>query len=249
VALDISLTILTKNSERYLHECLENLREFDEVIMIDNGSTDSSLEVASHFANVKTFKSDFIGFGPLKNLAAGYAKHDWILNIDSDEILTGELCDEIRNLRLERNCIYSFPRQNFYNKRLIKCCGWHPDRVIRIYNRQTTGFSEQLVHESLIRTSKTRVVHLKHAIKHYSFDNASELIEKMQRYCELFAKENKGKKKSGPIRAILHATFSFLKNYIFQRGFLYGYEGFLISISNANGVFYKYIMLYEETIK
>jgi glycosyltransferase involved in cell wall biosynthesis len=249
VALDISLTILTKNSGRYLHECLEALREFDEVIIMDNGSTDNSLEVASRFANVKIFKSDFIGFGPLKNLAASYAKHDWILNIDSDEILTRELCDEISNLKFERNSIYSFPRQNFYNKRLIKCCGWHPDRVIRIYNRQTTVFSDNLVHESLILTNQTKVFHLKHAIKHYSFDNASELLQKMQRYCELYAKENKGKKKGSPTRAFLHAIYSFFKDYVFQRGFLYGYEGFLISVSNANGVFYKYIMLYEETIK
>jgi len=249
VAFHISVTILTKNSERYLYECLENLREFDEVIIMDNGSTDSSLDIASHFANVSIFRSEFIGFGPLKNLAASYARNDWILNIDSDEILTRELRDEIRKLKLERNSIYSFPRQNYYHKRLIKCCGWHPDRVIRIYNRQASGFSEKLVHESLIRTSGIRVIHLKHPIKHYSFDNASELLQKMQRYCELFAKENKGKRKSSPIKAFLHAAFSFFKNYILQFGFLYGYEGFLISVSNANGVFYKYIMLYEETLK
>ena len=157
MAFDISVTILTKNSERYLFECLENLKEFDEVIIVDNGSTDSSLEIASHFANAKIFKSDFIGFGPLKNLAASHAQHDWILNIDSDEILSGELSEEITNLKLERNCIYSFPRKNFYNKKLIKCCGWHPDRVIRIYNRRTTGYSEQLVHESLTRTNNIRV--------------------------------------------------------------------------------------------
>lgn len=249
MALDISVTILTKNSERCLHECLENLREFDEVIIMDNGSTDGSLETASRFVNVRVFKSDFIGFGPLKNLAAGYARHDWILNIDSDEVLTGALRDEINNLNREPNAIYSFPRLNYYNKKLVKCCGWHPDRVARIYNKRVTGFSEQLVHESLIRTSDIRTIHLKHPIKHYSFENASDLLQKMQRYCELFAKEHKGRKRSSPMKAFWHAAFSFVQNYFLQRGFLYGYAGFLISVSNANGVFYKYIMLYEETRK
>ncbi len=249
MAIDISVTILTKNSARYLYDCLHSLREFAEIIILDNGSTDNSLEIANQFANVRIFRADFIGFGPLKNLAAGYARHDWILNIDSDEIVTRELFDEIRSLAPDIKTLYAIPRQNFYHKKLIKCCGWHPDRVLRLYNKQTHQFSATLVHESLDHARGTRIVRLRHALNHYSFHNASDLLQKMQRYCELFAKENKGKKKSGPFRAFFHAIFSFFQNYILQLGFLYGYEGFLISVSNANGVFYKYIMLYEESQK
>ena len=249
MALDISVTILTKNSERYLYDCLHGLREFDDIVILDNGSTDRSLEIAAQFANVTVFRSDFIGFGPLKNRAAGYARHDWVLNIDSDEVLSGELLDEIRSLTREANTLYAIPRQNFYRNKLIKCCGWHPDRVLRLYHKQTTQFSETLVHESLDQAGGKRVVRLKHALNHHPFDSASELLQKMQRYSELYARENRGRKKSGPFRALFHALFSFFQNYILQRGFLYGYEGFIISVSNANGVFYKYIMLYEESKK
>ena len=86
---------------------------------------------------------------------------------------------------------------------------------------------------------------LKNNMKHYTFNSAGELVDKMQKYSTLWANENKNRKKSSPSKAFFRALFSFVKNYFFQKGFLYGYEGLVISISNANGVFYKYIKLYE----
>ncbi len=240
----ITVTILTKNS-KYIKECLDALVKFDEVIILDNGSTDETMNIAKAFENVKIHENEFIGFGPLKNLAISKASNDWILSVDSDEIFSSELVEEILTLNLDNTKVYSILRDNYYNGKLIKCCGWGGDFVNRLFNKNTTKFNEKKVHESLV-LKNIEVKKLKNNFKHYSFDNASQLLSKMDKYSTLYAQEHKGNKKSSPLKAFSRALFSFMKNYFFQKGFLCGYEGLIISISNANGVFYKYIKLYEE---
>ncbi len=242
----ISVTILTKNSQKYIKECLQVLCGFDEIILLDNGSSDKTLTIAKQFKNVKIFENKFIGFGALKNLAIHYATNDWILSVDSDEILSKELVNEILNIKLENNTIYSILRENYYNKQKIKCCGWQNDWVNRLFNKKHTHFNNKKVHESLIIHNNTKLKKLHYTFKHYSFEGVSQLLLKMDTYSTLYAQEHKGKKLSSPSKALFRSITSFIKNYFFQKGFLYGYEGLLISISNANGVFYKYMKLYEE---
>ena len=241
----ITVTILTKNSQQYLPQCLNALHDFGEILILDNGSDDKTIEIAETYKNVKVIEHDFIGFGPLKNLAIENAQHDWIFSLDSDEIISPELIDEIRRLDLtKKNVIYSIDRINHYKGKEIRCCGWYPDKVLRIFNRAHTSFSDALVHESLILKNNTKTVELLGKLKHYPFDDVNALIFKMQKYSTLYAEQSN--KTSSPLKAVTRATFAFFKNYFLQKGFLYGYEGLVISISNANGVFYKYIKLYEK---
>lgn len=240
----ISVTILTKNNQKYLADVLEAVREFDEVLIYDNGSTDNTIEIASNFPNVKVCLGKFIGFGPTHNVASSQAKRDWILSIDSDEVVTPEMFKEISELTLDPSCVYSFPRHNEFNGKWIKWCGWHPDRQWRLYNRTKTSFTDAQVHERVI-IDGMKSVSLKGAIKHYSYSSLADFLSKMQAYSDLFAKQNQGKKKSSPWKAISHSLFTFFKSYILKRGFLGGYEGFLISSYNAHTAFYKYLKLFE----
>ena len=240
----ISVTILTKNSSQYIKECLSALQKFDEIIILDNGSTDDTMKIAAQFKNVKLVEHEFIGFGPLKNLAISYTSNDWILSVDSDEIFSDTLVDEILNKNLDETKVYSILRDNYYNGKLVKCCGWGNDFVNRLFNKKVTKFNNKEVHESLVLDGVS-VERVDNTFKHYSFNNASELLDKMDRYSSLYAKEHKGKKNSSPSKAFFRALFAFIKNYFLQKGFLCGYEGLAISISNANGVFYKYLKLYE----
>ncbi len=249
MANKISVIILTKDSSKYIGECLNALQRFNEIIVLDNGSQDNTLEIVKQYANVKIYTSPFIGFGPLKNLAISKASNDWILSVDSDEIFNEMLVNEILNLSLNKMMVYAIHRHNYYRHKLLNCCGWENDYVDRLFNKTNVQFNNNQVHESLMYDKGTRKEKLIYSFKHYTFDNAGELLSKMNHYSSLYAQENKAKKQSSLFKAIVHSCFLFIKNYFFQKGFMYGYEGFLIALSNANGVFYKYIKLMEANQK
>ncbi|WP_439881303.1 glycosyltransferase family 2 protein [Pontibacter sp. MBLB2868] len=240
----ISVTVLTKNSQKLLSTCLSALQDFDEVIVLDNGSTDNTIAIAKQFQNVKVIETPFIGFGPLKNFAAQSAANNWILSIDSDEVLADDLKAELLNLELSDTTVYSFKRHNYYRNKHIRACGWDNDVVLRLYNKCSTSFANLQVHE-YVRTEGLEVQQIAGTLHHYSYDSIAQLISKSNSYTSLFASENRFLKKSSPFKSYYKWVFSFFKNYVLQRGFLYGYEGFTISFTNAAGAFYKYMKLYE----
>jgi glycosyltransferase involved in cell wall biosynthesis len=245
VANNISVTILTNNSGAYLSECLSALQAFSEVVILDNGSTDDTVAIASGFRNVTLHEHPFTGFGPMKNIAVDKASNDWILSVDSDEIVTPELAHEILGLKLDGNMVYVIERDNHYHRRLIRGCGWDNDRVERLFNRKSTKYDDKLVHEGLIMSGNLNTELLSGRLNHYPYDNASQLLQKMQHYSTLWAEEYHGRKKVSPLKAMLYGILTFVKSYLLKNGWRFGYEGLLISVSNANGVFYKYIKLYE----
>lgn len=240
----ISVTLLTKNSAKYLREVLSALQGFDEVLIYDNGSTDDTLSMARSFPNVVIHTGEFLGFGPTHNKASDLARHEWILSIDSDEVVAPEMVAEILSTSLQPNCVYSFPRHNFYNGKWIRWCGWYPDRQYRLYNKKQTRFTDAQVHEAIIIQGK-QVVPMQNPLIHYSYDSHAHFLSKMQSYSDLFARQYAGKKSSSPFKAFSHGLAAFLKAYLLKWGFLGGYEGFIISVYNGNTAFYKYLKLYE----
>lgn len=246
--MNISVTILTKNSSKYLAQVLEALESFDEVLIFDNGSTDHTLTIAKAYANVCLHQGNFEGFGATHNKASSLAKHDWILSIDSDEILSEPMRKELQALKKDPYTVYSFERHNYFNGRLIKGCGWYPDRQLRLYHRKFTQFDHAQVHESIM-TNGLQTMALKGPLIHYSYEKVADFLAKMQSYSTLFAAQYQGKRKSSPTKAVAHGVFAFFKSYFLKRGFLYGYEGLLISTYNAHTAFYKYYKLYEANQK
>lgn len=241
----ISVTVLTKNSRQHIHKVLSALQLFPEIIVYDTGSTDDTMTIASQFPNVTLKCAPFEGFGPTHNKASQCAKYDWILSVDSDEVMTPELATEILQLTLQDHYVYSFPRNNYYRGKWIRWCGWYPDRQVRLYNRTQTCFSDAQVHEA-INVIGEKHIRLRHAVHHYPYATAADFLSKMQSYSTLFAQQNHGKRKSSLSKAIGHALFAFIKSYLIKRGFLGGSEGFEISLYNANTAFYKYVKLAEK---
>lgn len=241
---DISVTVLAKNSEKYIKDVLKSLAPFGEVILYDTGSTDNTIDIAQSFPNVRVIRAQFVGFGPTHNMASAAAKNNWVLSIDSDEIVTPELVRAIANEEPNPGSVYSFPRHNYFNGKFIKWCGWYPDRQIRLYNKTKTRFSDDQVHEAIV-SANMQVVCLQAPIVHYSYGCIADFLSKMQSYSTLFANQNQGKKKSSLSKALAHGGFAFFKSYILKRGFLGGYEGYVISAYNAHTAYYKYLKLYE----
>ncbi len=244
--IPISVTMMIKDGERYLNQCLQALQDFDEIVILDNGSTDNSVAIAESFPNVSLYKSSFFGFGPMKNMVAEKAKYDWILNIDCDEIFNSELVEEIRQLDLSQTQkAYAILRINHYRGKPIKTCGWYPDFVKRLYHRKEVHFNDKQVHESLDIPKKVTLIRLNGYFNHYSFEGAAGLISKMQKYTTLFAEQQCGKRRASIWGAIGHGVTAFFKSYIIRRGFLDGADGFVISMGNGTGAYYKYVKLYE----
>ncbi|AIW10333.1 TPA: glycosyltransferase family 2 protein [Campylobacter jejuni] len=246
----ISVIIIVKNAEQTLLECLNSLKGFDEIILLNNESSDNTLKIANEFkkdfANLHIYHSAFIGFGALKNLALSYAKNDWILSIDADEVLENECIKELKNLELQEDNIITLSRKNLYKGEWIKACGWWPDYVLRIFNKNFTRFNDNLVHESLILPSNAKKIHLKNGLKHYACNGIESIIYKMNLYTSFSAKEKLKKgKKASIFGAISRFWLIFIKDYFFRGGVKYGYKGFVIALLNANGAFFRYMKLYE----
>jgi glycosyltransferase involved in cell wall biosynthesis len=241
--MNISVTVLTKNSSETLKSTLASLQKFPQVIVYDSGSTDATLDIASEFSNVTIVKGTFNGFGPTHNAASTLASYDWILSIDSDEVLTAGLEEEILKLQLNEGSVYQIPRHNYFNGRWIRWCGgWHPDPVIRLYHRGATRFTDDAVHERILANGM-KVVALASPLLHTPYRSIEDFLTKMQAYSTLFAKQHQGKKNSSMAKAIFRGVFAFLKSYLLKKGFLGGKEGFIISLYNGHVTFYKYLKL------
>ena len=242
---NISVVIIAKNAQSTIKEVLQSLESFSDVVIYENGSTDDTVKIIEEFDNVNLVKGNFIGFGKTKNKAASYSKNDWVLSLDADEVVSQSMLKNIKSLSLNSSTVYEIKRSNYYKTHKLKYCGWGEERIVRLYNKQTTAYNDSMVHEKII-TDNCNISVINGELKHYPYSSISQFVQKADQYSEIFANEKVGKKSSSPLKAFFNAMFSFIKTYIFKRGFLDGYVGLVISVSHAVTNFYKYIKLYEK---
>jgi len=242
--MDISVVIIVKNGEKTIKNTLDSLKDFDDVVVYDNGSVDETIKICQNYSNVNLIQGDFIGFGPTKNKAVLYSKYNWIVILDSDEVLDSLLINSLKNSKLDKNVVYKLNFNAYYKQKQIRYCGWSNQKIIRVFNKTKTSFNDNILHENIM-TQGLKISSLKGNVKHYSYLNISDFIQKTDKYSTLFAKQNRGLKKSSPLKAFLNAIYSFIKTYFFKRGFLDGYEGLLVAFSHMCTNFFKYIKLYE----
>ena len=239
----ISVVMIAKDAASTIGISLESLKSFSEVIVYLNNSSDETEDIAKTYVNVKIIHGEFIGFGPTKNVAASYASNDWILSLDTDEVLDQRFVEYVQQLHLKEDTVYTILRSNYYKDKEIKHC-WGNDVIVRLYHRNRTSFTNSKVHEKILDTTM-KVESLKGEVKHFPYAGLSDFIMKIDRYSSLFADANVGKKSSSPAKAILNAKFSFIKTYFLKKGFLDGYAGLIIAFSHMATNFYKYMKLYE----
>ena len=241
---NISVVVLAKNNENTIENTLKSLVLFSDVVVYDNGSTDNTLNIINQFKNVNLIQGEFRGFGWTKNEAASYAKNDWIVIIDSDEVIDSILLETLKTKKLDEKKVYQLNFKAFYKDIQVKYCGWNNQKIKRVYNKSLTSYNSNDVHEDII-TNNFDIEILNGNVEHYSYHSISQFIVKADHYSTLFAKNNVGKKSSSPTKAYFNGLYSFIKTYIFKKGFLDGYVGLIISFSHMVTNFYKYIKLYE----
>lgn len=242
----LSVVIITKNEEEHLRDCLESVRNLaDEIIIVDSNSSDKTQDIAMEFGALIQVYDDWRGFGVQKNRAVSLANNHWVLSIDADERVTSELANEIsRVLQSQTNFqAYEIPRLSWYCGRFIKHSGWQPDYVLRLFDRRVAQFSLDLVHERVLCTSE--VGRLNASMLHYSFQNFSQVLTKIDRYSSASAEQlYRSNAKASLPKAVGHGLWAFVRAYILRLGFLDGAQGFALAISNAEGTYYRYLKLW-----
>ncbi len=238
--MKISATIITYNEERNIARALESLRCADEVVVVDSGSSDRTVEIAEKLG-ARVIDSPWPGYAKQKNLAAERAANDWILSIDADESLSEALEAEI--WRLKKNgpdCdAYTMPRLARYLGRWIHHSGWYPDRKVRLYDRRKAEWVGDYVHESVRVTGK--VGHLDANLLHFTCESLSEHLKTMDRYTTLAAEQLLASKQSVTWgRLIFEPPWTFFRTYFLKLGFLDGVEGLAIANMAAVYNFVKY---------
>ena len=241
---NISAVVLAKNNEATIKKTLGSLLEFKDVVVYDNGSSDKTMDIVKEFSNINLIQGKFKGFGWTKNKAASYAKNDWILIIDSDEVVDAELLKTIQTKQLDKQSVYILNFKAYYKSIQVKYCGWNNQKIKRLYNKSVTSYNDNDVHEDII-SKNLKTEELLGNVEHYSYQSLEQFVNKANTYSTLFAKNNVGKKSSSPLKAFFNALYSFIKTYIFKRGFLDGYVGLVISFSHMITNFFKYMKLYE----
>ncbi len=233
--VNISVVIMAKNAEDTIEESLESLRLFDEVILYLNNSTDKTEEIAREYSNVKIIQGQFLGFGKTKNKAATYSKNDWILSLDSDEILNKNILNEMAQSDfMDQKKIYKLKRDNYF----LDYKTQQIDVIARIYNRTFTQFNDNNVHEKIVIPSNAEVIKLKNSFKHLNITNINQTLTKLIQYSDL---SSENKKMCFFSAVIAKSLFAFVKTYFLKGNILKGWVGFTLGVNAANRRYYKYI--------
>jgi glycosyltransferase involved in cell wall biosynthesis len=241
----ISVVLIVRDAAASLAATLDGVREFDEVVIFDNGSKDSTLEIAARYPNVHIQRGEFNGFGATRNVAASFARNDWVFSLDADEVMSEALKASVAGLALgDSETAYSVERQNYLLGKRIRFSGWGSQWLTRLYNRTTHAFTDAAVHEKVALAAGEQAMPLTGTLRHTAMRDAGDFLVKMHRYTMLKAGESK--RTYHPAVIVLKTVWAFIRSYILRLGMLDGWRGLLISVSEANGVFYKYIVIYSQ---
>jgi len=238
--MKISATIITSNEERNLPRAIESLRCCDEVVVVDCGSTDRTVEIARQLG-ARVIEADWKGYAAQKNLAAEQASHDWVFSLDADEALSEALEAEIWQLKKSGpDCdAYTVPRLAQYLGRWILHSGWYPDRKVRLYDRRKARWVGDYVHERV--QTEGRIGHLRSNLLHFTCSSLSEHLKTLDRYTTLAAQELVARRQRVGWRHLMLApAWTFLRTYVLQLGFLDGFEGLTIAHMAAAYTYLKY---------
>ena len=242
---NISGLVITYNEENNIEGCINSLRKVcNEIVIVDSNSIDRTREIAEAMG-VVFIQQDFLGDGPQRSHGLSYCSYSWVLNLDADERLDKDAVTAIQRLDLVNTKFDAFDikRKNHFHGKWIRHADWYPDYVRRLFNKNVTDFSPVAVHTKI---ETTNIKKLDCNIIHYSFKDLEDMLTRLNTYStwgalQLYKKE----KKVNSFTPFLHGLFSFIKFYIFKRGFLAGVDGLSICMAKSVSSYLKYAKLIE----
>ncbi|EKK4042103.1 glycosyltransferase family 2 protein [Cronobacter sakazakii] len=242
----LSVVMIAKNAASLLPDCLASVAWADEIVVLDSGSSDDTVAVATAAGAKVVTESDWQGYGIQRQRAQQYASGDYILMIDTDERVTPELAQAIRQVlkQPDPQAVYSIARRNLFLGRFMRHSGWYPDRVTRLYARERYRYNDNQVHESLDAPG-ARVVTLSGDLLHLTCRDFASFQRKQLNYATAWAQERHQQGKKVSVPGIFGRTLAaFCKTLILRAGVLDGRQGWLLAVVNAQYTFNKYTELW-----
>ena len=241
----ISAVLISLNAQAHLRECLQSVAWCDEVVVLDNGSTDATHAICRELGVRLEVTPDWPGFGFQKNRAIALATGKWIFSIDTDEVCTPELRTAIEAaMREARHAGYEMPRRSSFCGHFMRHGGWWPDYVTRLWKRGQARFSDSRVHERVLVDGS--LGRLGTPLIHYTYDTIEQAYEKANRYSTLGAQQMfEAGRRASVFDAAVRAAWTFVRTYVIRLGMLDGAPGFALARYNAHTTYEKYRKLRE----
>ena len=244
----LSIVIITLNEEPNIARCVRSAAWAQEVVVVDSGSTDRTRELAAA-GGANVLQHGWEGYGQQKNWAMAQVGQPWVLFLDADEEITAELREELSAIVVANGVVGGqtyrgahFPRKTWFLGRWILHGGWYPNRLVRLAFRENARWTEPSVHEAL--EVEGPVLAMSADLLHYTFRNVGDNVLTNVRFSRLGARVAKARGERGSLARILCKPIGkFLETYLWKRGFLDGFPGFVISINAAHSIFLKYVEL------
>lgn len=229
----ISVVIITKNEEKNIERCLASVRWADEIIVVDDYSTDATLEICKRFT-VTCIQKTWEGYAKQKEFAVQQASHSWIFSLDADEVVTEDLAKEITQIVNSGIDIhgYRIPRKSFFLGKWMRYGGWYPGYQLRLFKKEYVRMNHRPVHEGFEVEGKIGIA--TSDLLHYTYHSIHQYLEKMNDYTSL---EVMNKISAGrTIRwyhFILNPLSHFVRMFISLKGYRDGFYGFLLSLYSS----------------
>jgi glycosyltransferase involved in cell wall biosynthesis len=240
--MPLSVTIITRNAASQLESCLASVAFAEEVVVVDSGSTDGTIELAGRHG-ARVIAKEWLGFGPQKQFAVDSARHDWVLCLDADEALSEELREAIvAELRSPRGLVYAMPRRNRFLGCWLKHGEGYPDWSVRLFHRRHARWGNEAVHEKV--HAQAPVLRLRGDLLHDSAETLEKYLDKQNRYTSLQAEALRDAgRRASPFHLVFSPLLRFIKFYFLRLGFLDGVAGLVHIAIGCMNTFNKYAKL------
>lgn len=248
----ISVVIIARNEEEKLPGALSSADAIaDEIVVVDTGSTDATVEIAREHPRTRVLSADFENFGQAKQFALEAAEGDWVLALDADERVSPELAAKIRRLDANQQLVgqggFQIRRRNFILGREMTTMGFERDYPLRFFRREGARYSPRLVHEGIELPGRRPVGRLDEPLDHYTFGGVDHYLRKSELYSSLEIEE--GGRELSAWHMMMAPPSTFLRFYLSRGGWRDGFPGFLWASLSAMGVFLRDVKLWIASLQ
>jgi (heptosyl)LPS beta-1,4-glucosyltransferase len=250
--MPLSVIIIVRNEEDKLPGALASVRELaDEIVLVDTGSTDSTLKIARAEKKLRLLEIPFEDFSQAKQRALDEARQEWVLALDADERVSDELARKIRQLAVNQQLVgmggFRVRRRNFILGRQMTSMGLERDTQLRLFRREGARYNGHLVHEGVTLSPGAPIGLLEEPIDHYTFGGIDSYLRKMDLYTSLEIRE--GGRRFGTWHLISSPPSTFCRVYFFGGGWRDGFAGFLWASLTVLGRFLRDVKLWIRQLK